>query len=376
MMRSLAILSCLLVAVGAFADAKPRIRLEVSHDALLVGREFRIGVTIQVPNFFLGAPQFPTLESPDAVIRLLDEHATLTTETIDGVSYSGIQKSYAVTALRPGKLELPGGSITCQYAAVPGQPAVSATVALPVKAFDIVIAPGAARSSGVVSRVEVTQVFDPEATEPRVGDALTRTVTIVAPNMQPMLIPPIAFDAPPGVRVYGHDPVLSDVTGAHDEFLGGRRVDSATYVFLQEGDVTLPEIDVPWFDVATSKSEVARAPALVLHVANAPNEPAIVPTLPATEAERASEPSPASSVAIASVVGSVLLLGVVWLWRRYQAPVATWIAARQRLHAESEATRYAELRRACGANDAGEAYRAAARWAHARAATLASLRVE
>src|SRR4029453_605053 len=228
------------------AAAAPQPRVEIAVDdasALLVGQQFRVHVTVLVPNFFLGAPHFPTLDSPDAVIRLLDERANNTTETIDGESYSGIEKTYSVTPLRAGELALPAGSIAVTYAAVPGQPGVTAEIALPRRTFDVSTPKGGDDvGSPIVGSLEVTQTFDRDPTGIKVGDALTRTITTSAPDTQAMLIPPPTFDAPVGVRVYGHDPVLSDVTSERDEFLGGRRTDSATYAFDKPGEVTLPAI--------------------------------------------------------------------------------------------------------------------------------------
>jgi hypothetical protein len=73
----------------------------------------------------------------------------------------------------------------------------------------------------------------------------------------------------------------------------------------------------------------------------------------------------------------VVLVTAIWLVRRHRSAFTSWRATRARAHAESEATRYAELRHACDTNDATEAYRALERWVRAAGViSLAALRRE
>lgn len=233
------------LAVPALGAEQPRLRVTIEHrGAILVGQSVRMDVTVLVPNFFMSAPQFPIFEIPGAVVTMPDESAVNLNEQIDGVTYAGIQRSYVIVPQQEGDFTLPPEKITFQYAAVPGKP-TPGVVTLPPRKFSAKLPVGAKTEEGAipVARVSVKQTLDRGVQRLHVGDAITRRLDIFASHTQAVMIPPPSFEAPPGVRVYHKDPQLSDVTAERGEFVGGRRVDVATYVFNQPGTYVLPEID-------------------------------------------------------------------------------------------------------------------------------------
>src|SRR5262249_13361829 len=230
-MRALVLIALLLATSAAYAADEPRIRAEImTKEPFLVGQQIRVDVTVLVPNYFLSSPQFPTFDIPDAVVILLDENAVNSSETIDGGSYAGIRKGYAITPQRDGEFVLPPAAITFNYAAEPGKPPVAGTVALPPLRFTVRRPAGAPATGPLVAKGEITPTLDRDPKDLKAGDALTRTVETIAANTQAMMIPPPTFAAPAGVRLYQHDPALSDVTTDRGGFVGGRRTDRVTYV--------------------------------------------------------------------------------------------------------------------------------------------------
>jgi hypothetical protein len=178
-----------------------------------------------------------------------------------------------------GDFTLPPEKITFQYAAVPGKP-TPGVVTLPPRKFSAKLPVGAKTEEGAIpgARVPVKQTLDRGVQRLHVGDAITRRLDIFASHTQAVMIPPPSFEAPPGVRVYHKDPQLSDVTAERGEFVGGRRVDVATYVFDQPGTYVLPEIDLRWYNPVSDHAEMARAPQIEISVAPNPDtQPAIAP---------------------------------------------------------------------------------------------------
>ncbi|MGO4841058.1 hypothetical protein AB4144_53275, partial [Rhizobiaceae sp. 2RAB30] len=131
---------------------------------------------------------------------------------------------------------MPTAAITFTYAAVPGKP-TQGSVTLPQLKFTVTGAPGGTTGGPVAAaaKITVTQTLDRDPADLKAGDALVRTVTVVADGMQAMMIPVPAFEAPDGVRVYPHDPVLSDRTDTGQGAIGGKRVDRVTYGFEKPG---------------------------------------------------------------------------------------------------------------------------------------------
>jgi BatD DUF11 like domain len=358
-------LALLLIAMSlAHAAAAPRVRVEVeTKEPILVGQQVRVNVTVLAPNFFLSPPQFPAFDIPGAIVTLLDENALNGTETIDGETYAGIRRTYAITPERAGDFTLPPAQIAFSYAAEPGRPGVAGSVTLPPQTFTARLADGmrATQSPALVAKVVVTQTLDGDPKEMKVGDALTRTVETFAANTQAMMIPPPTFDAPRGVRVYRRDPVLANVTSDRDDFAGGRRIDRVTYVFEEPGSYALPAIEVGWFNAKTGKQEISRAPEIDVSVIPAPaprTDMAPPAPPPQDELARNSKARAAWQRALAWSLGLLIAaLAALWALRRFWPRIHAWAQARRQAYQASEAHAFARLKRACSVGDPAAAYR-------------------
>ena len=363
-MRRLAAALLLLAGGEVRASGQPLVRVAIeAKQPVLVGQQLRVDVQVLAPNFFLSPPQFPGLEIPGAVVELLDEHALNSTESIDGVSYAAIQKTYAVTPQQPGEFRLPPAKIAFEYAAEPGKPGVAGSVTLPPQTFAARLPEGAepSRAPAPVSKVVLTQTLDRELAGLKVGDTLTRTIEAFAADTQPMAIPPPSFEAPAGVRVYRHDPVLADVKGDRGQLVGGRRVDRVTYAFEEPGSYVLPAVEVGWLDAANGRREVSRAPEIRVSVEARPGfSSALAPPAPAAPSAAGGRIGGRAWLAM----GVALALGRlgVWLVRRYGPRLRGWSEARRRMRADSEPAFFAEVVRACAADDGAAAYRALEAW--------------
>ncbi len=366
-MRS-ALVAMLALAMGvAHAAGKPLVRVEIEgKPPFLVGQQIKVNVTVFAPNFFMSAPELPALDIPGAVATVSEGTEQNVNETIDGESYAGIQQTYLIVAQQAGEFTLPPVKITFQYAAEPGKPPTDGAVALLPQTFTAALPAGAETAGGPapVARVTITQTLDRDFKGLKVGDTLTRTVDVFAEGTQAMMIPPPTFEAPPEVRVYRQDPVLTDVTQDRVGFVGGRRIDRATYVFEKPGDYTLPAIETPWFSATAGQQEVARAPEIRVTVAPNPGfKPAIAPEGPSAT----SLPSPVTGFngqrwlpwAI-SVLTAVVI--IAWLLHRYGSRYSAWSDARRRAREVSEAAYFTRVEEACRANDPAGAYRALGDW--------------
>ncbi|PWK68481.1 BatD family protein [Aminobacter sp. AP02] len=355
--RCLAVLLFALVSVVPLHAAEPLIRVDILTPAPIVsGQQVQVQVDVLVPNFFMSAPQFPNFDIPNAVVTLPDVRAVNLVETIGGESFSGIRRLYFVTPQAPGDYVLPPATITFAYAAVPGQ-ATKGSVTLPPAKFTVAGVPGApAGNVAAATALTVTQTVDPEPKGLKTGDTLVRTVTVSAQGMQAMMIPVPDFTAPDGVRIYPHDPVLSDQEGS------GKRVDRVTYAFEKPGSYVLPAVEVGWYDPASQKHATARAPEISVSVADvAAFKPAIAPP-PAPE-----EPAPAKWKAWLKywpwfVAVAVALAALAWLVTTALPRLHGWRHARRLEHEQSEPAYFQRLEEACRAGRLPEIYSALDSW--------------
>ncbi len=238
---------------------------------IYAGQQVEIDVDVFVPNFFLSPPQFPLFDLPGTVVTMPDDRGLNLNETVDGVTFSGIRKTYIVTPQAAGDYTLPPVEIPFGYAAVPGE-TTEGRVTLPTLRLTVAAVPGGTEGQAGVTAAKVTiaQTFDRDLTSLAAGDALVRTVTVNATGLAAMMIPEPSFDAPADVQVYVHDPILSEDKSDRGDVRGGVRKDTATYVFAKPGDYTLPAITLQWFDPSTGRQETTEAPAAEVSVAAAP----------------------------------------------------------------------------------------------------------
>jgi hypothetical protein len=363
MRAALALLVVALPAAVLAADA-PQVRVRIERSGpVYVGQSLRIDVTVLVPNFFMSPPQFPLFDLPGAVVTMPGEGGVNISERIGGVTYAGIQRAYVIVPQREGTFVLPPARITFQYAAVPGQPSPG-SVTLPPQKFDVLVPPGAKSPQGAlpVARVTIKQQVAGLTTPLHVGDAITRRVEIVAAQTQSMMIPPPIFTAPAGVRIYRKDPQLTDVKDERGQFLGGRRVDVATYLFDRPGSYTLPAISVNWFDPRANRAELAQAPEIQVSVVPGPQPTAAIAPEPPPTA-----PAPVKSIDwrrwLASAAAAILgIVAIFWLIRRWVTRVHTFLATARAARGESEAAYFSRLLAACRSNDPARSYASLGRW--------------
>jgi hypothetical protein len=368
MRRRLVLVVLGLLATAAAAAAQPVVRVSVAQKApLLVGQQIRIDVQVFVPNFFMGAPRFPTLEVPGAIVTLSDDAVNLN-ETIRGEAYAGIQRSYLLVASSAGNYALPQAQVRVTYAAVPGQPPATVAVALPPTALTVEwpagMKPADVPDGMLIARVTVRQHLDRSDFSLRAGDALTRTIDTTAEGTAAMFIPPPSFIAPAGVQVYPRDPVLRNDADGRGALVAGHRTDAVVYVFQRPGTFELPAIEVPWYDISARRSRSATAPAITVTVASSPSTASIAP-----EAEALPPPAPPRRNwrrIGASGSAGLVLLGVAWmLWLWIPRWLARYSAHRTQV-AASEPARFAHFERTCRHAGPAEAYGALLDWMRTR----------
>ncbi|MFZ5677498.1 MAG: hypothetical protein ACOZAM_31445 [Pseudomonadota bacterium] len=360
MQRCLILMFLLLAMTTGLWAGEPVVRIKLlTQPPIVPGQQVQIQVDVLAPNFFLSPPKLPLFDLPDAVVTLPDERAVNLTETINGESYAGVRRNYVVTPQVAGDFILPPAGITFTYAAVPGQPGTQGSVTLPPEKFTVAGAP--AGGAAAAQKVTVAQDLDRDPKSLKAGDMLVRTVTVTAEGMQAMMIPVPDFTAPEGVRIYPHDPVLTDKLDQAEGAIGGTRVDRVTYGFEKAGSYRLPAIEIGWYDPRTQKNEVAQAPEIAVTVAAAAG------FTPAIRPPEAVEPAPREPIDIrllaliaAGVVGLVFL---AWLVVRGWHAFSVRRDARRLRYEQSEAWSFRQFETACRGGEDNAVYAALQSWA-------------
>jgi hypothetical protein len=223
--------------------------------------------------------------------------------------------------------------------------------------------------------VALSERWDPAATSVRVGEPITRRIEIRADGVSPAQLPALPSEAAPGIKRYAEAPEIQETAR------GTVRVDETTLIPTQPGSVTLPAIEVAWWDTTSDELRKATLPARDIEViaaagggdtrtgvppAPAPASAAPAPAQPPVAIE--SLPDARALAAAAGIAAIALFLLGFFVARRWQrrATVATSSDAPPGRSAAARA-----LRRACKRNDVAAAEVALRALRHALGANAA-----
>jgi hypothetical protein len=311
-------------------------------------------------------------EIPGAVIEVIGEDRPIEKQ-IGGRRYGGIERTYTIVPEASGDLVVPGirfegrvrvprpqpqrrrlgggafgGSLLEDFFAnTPRAHALlenffgteSRRIAATSKPLKLSVRP---RPEGVAGQwwlparaVSLSEHWDPAGASVRVGEPITRRIEIRADGVSPAQVPALASEDVAGVKQYAEAPKVTE------NLRGTVRVDETTLIPTQPGSVTLPAIEIAWWDTKADALRTATLPARDIEVTpvaggDAPLGAGAAPA-PAPVADSAPTPTPTSALAspglgglvqgfesrvrIALIAGAALalfLLGIVVarLWQR------------------------------------------------------------
>lgn len=347
-MRYFALLMLLLWPAQASAqatDIQPRVTIEVPPDPTIVGQPAIVRLKVLVPTYMPNPPVFPSLEQENLLVRLPDRASGPVSESVEGQTWSGVQRSYRLYPLAPGTYEFAAAEVQVTYADPETNDSVQVSVPLPAVRLTVEV-PDAARGLDpliIADGFELSQEIEGD-TSLQTGDALTRTLTAKITGTTPIMIPPLLPEIEdPLLRAYPNEPRLSETEDRG--VLSSQRTDRVTYVAQDGGQTQLPAVEIDWFNLKTNKVETARADPVDLVLAPPPWQP------PDRET-------------VLQLVG-YFFIGIVILWfvfrKLHPVLMARWAAARQRRLA-SAAHAFSKLKQAVRQQDLARVYQTLEVW--------------
>ncbi len=122
------------------------------------------------------------------------------------------------------------------------------------------------------------------ADEAKVGEPITRKLTIIAEGMSGAALPSLEDKIDPAdhFKIYADKPATGDNPSKDGKSIGGWREESYTLIPQKAGTITLPEMDIAWWDLLDNKIVHATVPAKTIAV-----KPGAPQAEPPTTQERA-----------------------------------------------------------------------------------------
>lgn len=247
------------VLPGAPANRSGRPRpgfIELEADKAEVYVQEQLLLTVRL--FFSGSVlrgELSEPEHPDTIIEPLGKQREYTRYR-DGYQYRVVERRYALFPQKPGELQLPPIRFEGQARAADGS---LRYIRDQEELFSILVKPVPANFSGdtwlPASNLVLEESGLPEQSAVHTGDNLTRTLVIRAEGLPAETLPSFEQQMPPGIRAYPEQPERSSETG--QDGIRGTLQQRIALVPIQDGEVTLPEIRIPWWDTDTDTEQVA-----------------------------------------------------------------------------------------------------------------------
>lgn len=317
-----------------------------------------------------------------AVIQRVEGDVTYDTER-DGRRYRVTERRYALFPERSGEIEIPSlrfvgrvpetgrrASRIDQLLSRGRQVAKrSQPITLSVKAKPDAFPDGATWLPA--SSLALKELWPDGAPAFRVGEPVTRNIVSEARGLLDTQLPEVAIPDVDGFKIY---PDQSKSESRHDgNQIIARREQKMAMVPTRPGDLTLPEVRVPWWNTREDKLEWAVIPERTVTVAAATGASLPQQVAPTVGEAAASAPELARDTTRAAADGESsywrwVSLGLAVLW---VLTLALWLSGRARpvpgpktaSATEAETGSRRKVIAACKANDPHKAARALLAWA-------------
>lgn len=382
-------LTVLPAPLGAQGKPGDTLFVEASADPLNPYVQQQVHYTVKLyyaVNLSDGSLDEPALDN--AVVQKLGRDKQYTA-TLNGRAYRVLERNYALTPEQSGSLTMPAlnfrGSAadnsdpTGFFRRGRSVSARSDSLQLDVrpKPFNWGAAPWLPAASLTLS--DESELPN----EIKAGEPLTRTIKLRAQGLGFEQLPELELKAPAGAEVYPDKPETR--TRDDGNWLYGERTRKFAIVPTQPGTLSVPAVEVQWWNTATDQIETASLPAREITVtgvarATSPAAPANGPQLPSTPASDTPAttvvyPSTSSGAELRFWRWSTLLLGTLWvltllMWRRSRN--LSRIAPAARAHPAQTPARSVFLR-ACSMGDLTGAERALVSWARSEKTGILNL---
>ncbi|WP_459866843.1 BatD family protein [Endothiovibrio diazotrophicus] len=350
----------------------------------------RVLRTVDFSNASLSDP-----EVEGAVIERIGDDVSYDA-TRNGRRYQVIERRYAIFPEQAGPLKITGPVLNAEIPQRGGggwrdpfQGLFTRTRPVQIKGKDrtVQVRPAAEKGDWLPAEaLTLKEKWSPETPQWKVGEPVTRTLTLVATGLTGAHLPPI-YRAPQGADVNGYPDQPTIGNAADGDRMIGTRTERIALVPSRPGPFTLPEIRIHWWDTAADRAREAVIPAHTIQVAAADGSgnSAPPPAQSTPSATPVAKPAESVSPLLAATPAVVtewplwrwltLLFATLWvitglLWWRHTRQSGRGRAAPEREREAAPAVGEGEarkrLRRACEAGDAAAARAALLAWGAAR----------
>lgn len=248
-------------------------------DNFAVTEQVILHIDVSTPRWFLGPTTIGQIDIPNLIVKQRNQLATNYSERKDGETWSHQRWELTLYPQSSGTFNLPQLPI---QATIAGDDGKKTTVSINTSAlsFNVLLPSGkltdkvkwfAATNAKAEQTWQISTSTNTDAnadkpdnngSEPttvpkvlKVGDAVTRTITLVADDSLSILLPPLLTE-----QINDHyqayaDPVALDDTSVRGNYQS-TRIDKTVYLLQQGGEISFPAVDITWWNTELQQIEV------------------------------------------------------------------------------------------------------------------------
>ncbi|WP_428821434.1 BatD family protein [Microbulbifer sp. MCCC 1A16149] len=265
------------------------------------------------------------LQIPGAHVEKVDEQRY--ERRIDGVGHAVYELTYAVFPESSGELQIPA----LNYVAVTGRRDPfslfnrnAQRMRLRSEAKTVRVEPKPDSYSGShwlpAASLGLVQSWSKDPEEFKVGEPITRIITLRAEGLRAAQLPPLPRLDIDGLKTYPDQAQQEDQPGSNG--ISGSRIETTAIVATKPGSYQLPAITITWWDTKTGRQRATQLPAFRFNVSGTPVVDSATPgtAIPSqsTPVTTKVEPGFWQKVAIAAIASHLLWILYFFYAKNYQ----------------------------------------------------------
>ena len=274
------------------------------------------------------------LTLPDGILEEFQDKQY--TKIIDGREYGVIEKSYAIFAQASGQMNIKGQRFEAYEAAsrrqfgVFNQRGKKIVRITDETTLEILDRPKdfSGDSWLPTKKLELTEIWNGDLKKLKVGEPITRSITVTADGLTGAQIHPLTIETPESYRIYPDQPKIETKTRGYNVI--GVRIESMALVPSRAGRLEIPSIYVEWWNTELKTTERTVIEGRVLEIAENESRPDYVDANEKDVSVLREDETPILSAQpepripqwplIFSIIINVMLLAsiitVLFIWRR------------------------------------------------------------
>ncbi|MEZ8792285.1 hypothetical protein CWN85_03535 [Vibrio splendidus] len=244
------------VELIAWVGEKPKSGDKITPTKVSVNEQVILNIEVATPRWLTGGTRIGSIEIPNVIAKQRNQLATNYTERVNGTTWSRQRWEVTLYPMTSGEFVIPTVPVRVQVSAPDGSNVGGTLYTQPIK-FEASLPSGLLDNESPwfsATEVDTEQQWQRSSENLKVGDAITRTVTIKAKDSLSVLLPDVLNNESTQQYQAYPQPNRLDDTQDRGNYRSSR-IEETVYVIQQGGEFTLPEFSFQWWDSKNQRLE-------------------------------------------------------------------------------------------------------------------------